>query len=97
MVRATTDGMKDSFTWHVDALGLHEAKVDLGGQRTVTLILYLTDLQRNEGGAQPCFEIWVVAVVNPFACNHERDPPCSSFLRLVAYPLHPCTLALFDV
>jgi hypothetical protein len=41
----------ERFTWHVDALGPDESKMDLGGQRTVTLILYLTNLQRNEGGA----------------------------------------------
>jgi predicted 2-oxoglutarate/Fe(II)-dependent dioxygenase YbiX len=41
----------EKFTWHVDALGPNESKMDLGGQRTATLILYLTDLQDNEGGA----------------------------------------------
>jgi predicted 2-oxoglutarate/Fe(II)-dependent dioxygenase YbiX len=41
----------EKFTWHVDALGPDESKMNLGGQRTATLILYLTDLQDNEGGA----------------------------------------------
>jgi hypothetical protein len=41
----------EKFTWHLDALGPNESKKDLGGQRTATLILYLTDLQENEGGA----------------------------------------------
>jgi hypothetical protein len=39
------------FTWHVDTLGPDESKMDLGGQRTVTLILYLTDWQENKGVA----------------------------------------------
>jgi predicted 2-oxoglutarate/Fe(II)-dependent dioxygenase YbiX len=41
----------EKFTWHVDALGPDESNMDLGGQRTATLILYLTDLEENEGGA----------------------------------------------
>jgi hypothetical protein len=41
----------EKFTWHLDALGPNESKKDLGGQRTATLLVYLSDLQEQEGGA----------------------------------------------
>lgn len=41
----------EKFTWHLDALGPTENKEDLGGQRTATLLVYLTDLEEEEGGA----------------------------------------------
>ncbi|GKY99328.1 hypothetical protein MPSEU_000887800 [Mayamaea pseudoterrestris] len=39
------------FTWHLDALGPAENQAALGGQRTATLLVYLSELQENEGGA----------------------------------------------
>lgn len=42
---------KEKFTWHLDALGPTENHADLGGQRTATLLVYLTDLSEEEGGA----------------------------------------------
>ena len=44
-------GRKEKFTWHLDALGPNENKPELGGQRLVTLLVYLTDLDPDEGGA----------------------------------------------
>lgn len=41
----------EKFTWHLDALGPAENQASLGGQRTATLLVYLTDLQESEGGA----------------------------------------------
>jgi len=41
----------EKFTWHLDALGPNESKKDLGGQRTATLLVYLSDLKEEEGGA----------------------------------------------
>ena len=41
----------EKFTWHLDALGPNENKPELGGQRLATLLVYLTDLDPEEGGA----------------------------------------------
>jgi hypothetical protein len=41
----------EKFTWHLDALGPAENQLHLGGQRTATLLVYLTDLREEEGGA----------------------------------------------
>lgn len=41
----------EQFTWHLDALGPNENKPKLGGQRIVTLLVYLTELQEGEGGS----------------------------------------------
>lgn len=41
----------EKFTWHLDALGPTQATDETGGQRTVTLLVYLTDLEEGEGGA----------------------------------------------
>lgn len=41
----------EKFTWHLDALGPGENKPSLGGQRTATLLVYLSDLQWADGGA----------------------------------------------
>ena len=40
----------EKFTWHLDALGPSEQSSS-SGQRTATLLVYLTDLDRNDGGA----------------------------------------------
>jgi 2OG-Fe(II) oxygenase superfamily len=42
---------KEKFTWHLDALGPSESRGELGGQRTATLLVYLTDLEPSDGGA----------------------------------------------
>lgn len=41
----------EKFTWHLDALGPLEQQSSPAGQRIVTLLVYLTSLERNEGGA----------------------------------------------
>lgn len=41
----------EKFTWHLDALGPMEKQQSSAGQRTATLLVYLTDLQVEEGGA----------------------------------------------
>lgn len=41
----------EKFTWHLDALGPVEQQESPAGQRTATLLVYLTDLQAKEGGA----------------------------------------------
>lgn len=41
----------EKFTWHLDALAPAEASPTLGGQRTATLLVYLTDLGTSDGGA----------------------------------------------
>jgi hypothetical protein len=41
----------EKFTWHLDALSPDESVTQLGGQRTATLIVYLTDLDASNGGA----------------------------------------------
>jgi hypothetical protein len=41
----------EKFTWHLDALAPDESEPQLGGQRTATLIVYLTDLSASNGGA----------------------------------------------
>jgi 2OG-Fe(II) oxygenase superfamily len=41
----------EKFTWHLDALGPIEQQSSSSGQRTATLLVYLTDLNRTEGGA----------------------------------------------
>jgi hypothetical protein len=42
---------QEKFTWHLDALGPSENEASLGGQRTATLLVYLTELQPEDGGA----------------------------------------------
>jgi hypothetical protein len=42
---------QEKFTWHLDALAPEDAAQNLGGQRTATLLVYLTDLEASEGGA----------------------------------------------
>jgi len=41
----------EKFTWHLDALGPMEQQQSPAGQRTATLLVYLTDLEKDEGGA----------------------------------------------
>ena len=41
----------EKFTWHLDALGPGENRPTKGGQRIATLLVYLTDLTAEEGGA----------------------------------------------
>ena len=41
----------EKFTWHLDALGPIEQQSSSSGQRTATLLVYLTDLNRTHGGA----------------------------------------------
>jgi hypothetical protein len=40
----------EKFTWHLDALAPNSAK-DGAGQRTATLLVYLTDMEEEDGGA----------------------------------------------
>jgi len=42
---------KEKFTWHLDALGPGENQAEMGGQRVATLLVYLTELDQDEGGA----------------------------------------------
>lgn len=42
---------QEKFTWHLDALSPAESDDNLGGQRTATLLVYLTDLSKEDGGA----------------------------------------------
>jgi hypothetical protein len=42
---------KEKFTWHLDALGPMEQQSTSSGQRTATLLVYLTDMNRTDGGA----------------------------------------------
>jgi len=41
----------EKFTWHLDALSPQECSRGMGGQRTATLLVYLTDLKTSDGGA----------------------------------------------
>ena len=41
----------EKFTWHLDALGPIEQQSSSSGQRTATLLVYLTDLNQTDGGA----------------------------------------------
>jgi hypothetical protein len=41
----------ERFTWHLDALAPLENLESLGGQRTATLLVYLTELSASDGGA----------------------------------------------
>jgi hypothetical protein len=41
----------EKFTWHLDALAPSDDLESLGGQRTATLLVYLTDLSNSDGGA----------------------------------------------
>lgn len=42
----------EKFTWHLDALSPEEATNEKGaGQRIATLLVYLTELTRDDGGA----------------------------------------------
>ena len=41
----------EKFTWHLDALSPAESSPEMGGQRVATLLVYLTDLSSEEGGA----------------------------------------------
>ena len=41
----------EKFTWHLDALPPSPDLVSKGGQRTATLLVYLTDLPEGDGGA----------------------------------------------
>ncbi|CAM9315523.1 unnamed protein product [Discosporangium mesarthrocarpum] len=41
----------EKFSWHLDALPPVETGASKGGQRTATLLVYLTDLDENFGGA----------------------------------------------
>ena len=42
---------KEKFTWHLDALAPSDELEKRGGQRVATLLVYLTDLAGDEGGA----------------------------------------------
>jgi hypothetical protein len=42
----------EKFTWHLDALAPgEESSPSVGGQRTATLLVYLSDLAVSDGGA----------------------------------------------
>ena len=41
----------EKFTWHLDALAPSDDLPSLGGQRTATLLVYLTELTESDGGA----------------------------------------------
>jgi 2OG-Fe(II) oxygenase superfamily len=41
----------EKFTWHLDALGPLEQQASPAGQRVATLLVYLTSLEKGEGGA----------------------------------------------
>ena len=41
----------EKFTWHLDALAPGSDALTKAGQRTATLLVYLTDLDENDGGA----------------------------------------------
>lgn len=41
----------EKFTWHLDALAPDGELASLGGQRIATLLVYLTDLSKEQGGA----------------------------------------------
>lgn len=41
----------EKFTWHLDALGPSEQQASPAGQRVATLLVYLTSLEKEEGGA----------------------------------------------
>lgn len=41
----------EKFTWHLDALAPSDDLASLGGQRTATLLVYLTELLDADGGA----------------------------------------------
>lgn len=41
----------EKFTWHLDALGPGENRPNKGGQRIATLLVYLTDIPAEDGGA----------------------------------------------
>lgn len=41
----------EKFTWHLDALAPSDDLQSLGGQRTATLLVYLTELTHPDGGA----------------------------------------------
>lgn len=41
----------EKFTWHLDALAPSDDLESLGGQRTATMLVYLTELTDDDGGA----------------------------------------------
>lgn len=41
----------EKFTWHLDALAPSDSLDDSGGQRVATLLVYLSDIGENNGGA----------------------------------------------
>lgn len=41
----------EKFTWHLDALPPAPDLASRGGQRTATLLVYLTDMPEGDGGA----------------------------------------------
>ncbi len=41
----------EKFTWHLDALAPSDDLASFGGQRTATLLVYLTELTESDGGA----------------------------------------------
>lgn len=41
----------EKFTWHLDAFTPSDRLTELGGQRVATLLVYLTDMDENTGGA----------------------------------------------
>lgn len=41
----------EKFSWHLDALAPSDNLNDMGGQRVATLLVYLTDIGENNGGA----------------------------------------------
>ena len=41
----------EKYTWHLDALVPQDDLYEKGGQRTATLLLYLTDMGDDAGGA----------------------------------------------
>jgi len=42
---------QEKFTWHLDALSPSESTDNLGGQRTATLLVYHSELSKEDGGA----------------------------------------------
>mmetsp|Transcript_23942 Transcript_23942/g.33606 ORF Transcript_23942/g.33606 Transcript_23942/m.33606 type:complete len:447 (-) Transcript_23942:2685-4025(-) len=67
---------KEKFTWHLDALAPSEDLSNLGGQRTATLLVYLTDLTEEEGGATMFRDL---GVEGPLKVRPKKGSACLFF------------------
>lgn len=54
----------EKFTWHLDALSPAESAPEVGGQRTATLLVYLTELAAGDGGSTVFRDLQVPATEN---------------------------------